>query len=181
MVRLPLTRLLMYADCSYLFALSCLAWWRHQMETFYALVAICAGNSPVPVNSPHKGQWRGALIFSLICVWINGWANNRKAGDLRRYRAHYDAIVMEIQPKVWHYITVSTSCCSYHFRISPISVIQSSTIAPYRKHAYIWYISVTTKKWRSVHWHHDTFDSKLERSFFCNFLEWNPPWFGIYS
>ena len=43
-----------------------------------------------PVNSPHKGQWRGALIFSLICVWINGWLNNGEAGDLRRYRAHYD-------------------------------------------------------------------------------------------
>ena len=39
-----------------------------------------------PVNSPHKGQWRGALMFSIICVWINGWVNNRKAGDLRRYR-----------------------------------------------------------------------------------------------
>ena len=47
-----------------------------------------------PVNSPHKGQWRGALIFSLICAWINGWVNNRKAGDLRRYRAHYGTIVM---------------------------------------------------------------------------------------
>ena len=47
-----------------------------------------------PVNSPHKGQWRGALIFSLIYVWINGWVNNREAGDLRRYRAHYDVIVM---------------------------------------------------------------------------------------
>ena len=47
-----------------------------------------------PVNSPHKGQWRGALIFSLICVRINGWVNNREAGDLRRYRAHYDVSVM---------------------------------------------------------------------------------------
>ena len=47
-----------------------------------------------PVNSPHKGQWRGALMFSLICVWINGWVNNREAGDLRRYRAHYDVTVM---------------------------------------------------------------------------------------
>ena len=47
-----------------------------------------------PVNSPHKGQWRGALIFSLICVCINGWVNNGEAGDLRRYRAHYDVIVM---------------------------------------------------------------------------------------
>ena len=47
-----------------------------------------------PVNSPHKGQWRGALMFSLNWAWINGWINNREAGDLRRYRAHYDVIVM---------------------------------------------------------------------------------------
>ena len=71
-------------------------WWRHQMETFAALLALCAGNSPVPVNSPHKGQWRGALMFSLICVWINGWVNNREAGDLRLYRAHYDVTVMSV-------------------------------------------------------------------------------------
>ena len=49
-----------------------------------------------PVNSPHKGQWHGTLMFSLICAWINGWANNREAGDLRRHRAHYDVIVMYI-------------------------------------------------------------------------------------
>ena len=47
-----------------------------------------------PVNSPHKGQWRGALMFFLICAWINGWVNNREAGDLKRHRAHYDVIVM---------------------------------------------------------------------------------------
>ena len=47
-----------------------------------------------PVNSPHKGRWHRALMFSLICVWIYSWVNNREAGDLRRYRAHYDAIVM---------------------------------------------------------------------------------------
>ena len=49
-----------------------------------------------PVNSPHKGQWRGALMFSLICVWINGWVNNCEAGDLRQssYRTHYDVTEM---------------------------------------------------------------------------------------
>ena len=47
-----------------------------------------------PVNAPHKGQRRGALMFSLICAWINNWVNNRKAGDLRRNHAHYDVIVM---------------------------------------------------------------------------------------
>ena len=47
-----------------------------------------------PVNSPHIGQWPGALMFSLICVWINDWVNSRETGDLRRYRVHYDVIVM---------------------------------------------------------------------------------------
>ena len=46
------------------------------------------------MNSPYKGQWRGALMFSLISAWINGWVNNREAGDLRRHRSHYDVIVM---------------------------------------------------------------------------------------
>ena len=49
------------------------------------------------VNSPHKGQWRGALVFSLICAWMNIWVNNREAGDLRRYRAHYDVTVMFVR------------------------------------------------------------------------------------
>ena len=43
---------------------------------------------------PHKGQWCGALMFSLICAWINGWVNNREAGHLGRHHAHYDVIVM---------------------------------------------------------------------------------------
>ena len=46
------------------------------------------------VNSPHKGQWRGALVFPLICAWINGWVNNRKVGDVRRQCAHYYVTVM---------------------------------------------------------------------------------------
>ena len=44
------------------------------------------------VNSPHKGQWCGALMFSLI--WMNGWVNNGDTGDLRHCRAHYDVTVM---------------------------------------------------------------------------------------
>ena len=69
-----------------------------------------------PVNTPHKGQWRGALMFTLICARINGWVNNREAGDLRRYRAHYDVIVMKwkqsphwpdkcVCPRTWPGIT----------------------------------------------------------------------------
>ena len=42
----------------------------------------------------HKSQWRGALIFSLICVWTNSWANNQDSGDLKRHRAHFDVTVV---------------------------------------------------------------------------------------
>ena len=51
---------------------------------------LCGKTSP----SPHKGQLRGTLVFSLICAWTNRWANNRDDSDLRRHRAHYDANVM---------------------------------------------------------------------------------------
>ena len=47
------------------------------------------------VNSPRKGQWRRALMFSLIYAWTNGWVNNRDDRDLRRHRAHYGVTVME--------------------------------------------------------------------------------------
>ena len=66
------------------------------------------------VNSPHKGQWRGALKFSLICIWINGWVNNYEAGDLRCYHAHYDVIVMvsEIFENEENYNELWSSLCT---------------------------------------------------------------------
>ena len=76
-----------------------------------------------PVNSPHKGQWRGALMFSLICIWINGWVNNHEAGDLRRYHAHYDGTVMFLQYHItqywvmWYWFLPTTHKTSH---ISPI-------------------------------------------------------------
>ena len=66
------------------------SWWRHQKEIFSALLALCAGIDRSPVNSPHKGQWRGALILFLMGAWIHGWVNNREDADLRRHRAHHD-------------------------------------------------------------------------------------------
>ena len=47
-----------------------------------------------PVDSPHKGQWCGALMFSLIDTWTNGWANNQHDSDLRYHHAHYDVTVI---------------------------------------------------------------------------------------
>ena len=61
---------------------------------------LCGGNQRSPVDFPHKGQWRGALMFSLICARINGWLNNREADELKRHRAHHDVIRMHYNPCV---------------------------------------------------------------------------------
>ena len=60
------------------------------METYSVLLAICAANSRSPVNSPHKGQWRGALMFSLICARINGWVNNGEETPSRQLGRHWN-------------------------------------------------------------------------------------------
>ena len=67
------------------------AWWRHQMETFSALLAICAGNSPrkFPEQRPVTRNFDVS-----ICSRINGRVNDGEAGDLRRLLAHYDVTVM---------------------------------------------------------------------------------------
>ena len=67
-----------------------------------------------PLNSPHKGQWRGALMFSVICAWINAWVNNREDGDLKRHRTHYNVTgivcwkhsicILLLHGPIWHYM-----------------------------------------------------------------------------
>ena len=61
---------------------------------FFALLAFVRGSHRWPVDSPHKGQWRGALMFSLMRAWTKGLANNTNASYLRRHRSHYDVTVM---------------------------------------------------------------------------------------
>ena len=68
-----------------------------------------------PVNSPHKGQWREALVFSSICAWINSWVNNREVGYLRCQHAHYDVTVMTLvmsnqYPWCLRYIHTEPAC-----------------------------------------------------------------------
>ena len=75
-------------------------WWCHQMETFSALLAICAGNSPVTSEFPaQKARDAELWCFLWSAPWINGWVNNREAGDLRRHRAHYDVTLMHAVDK----------------------------------------------------------------------------------
>ena len=64
--------------------------WKH----FPSYCPFVRGIHRSPLNSPHKGQWRGALMFSLVYILTKGWANNREAGYLRRHRTHYGVTVM---------------------------------------------------------------------------------------
>ena len=85
--------------------------WKH-FPCYWPLVR---GIHRSPVNSPHKGQWRGALMFSLVWAGMIAWVNNREAGDLRGHRAHYDVILM-----------------SYH-------VLSSGIPAPIRVSGVVWH------------------------------------------
>ena len=85
------------------------------------------------VDSLHKGQWRGALIFSLIRAWTNGWANNRDAGDLRRHGAYYGITVMSLSHKVT--VLLSPLWALLCFKWSDTHT-QRITIYMYKK---IWY------------------------------------------
>ena len=82
----------------------CESWWRRQMEIFSALLAFCAGNSPVPgprwILRTKASDAELLCFLHLICTWINSSVNNPEAGDLRRHRAHCDVSVMNDEPLV---------------------------------------------------------------------------------
>ena len=73
-------------------------WWRHQMETFSALLASCVGNSLVTDEFPTQRPVTGGLMFCLICAWINVWVNNGEAGD---WRQHDVTVMCEYWTPVW--------------------------------------------------------------------------------
>ena len=65
------------------------------METFSMLLAIGAGNSPVPGEFPAQRPGMQSFdVFFDLRLKNNGWVNNREAGDLRRQRAHNDVTVI---------------------------------------------------------------------------------------
>ena len=102
-------------------------WWRHQKETFSALLAICAGNSLVTGEFPAQRPVTRSLMFSLIYAWINGWVNNREAGDLSCHRPHYDVTVMLLS-----YL----NCVSIHeaFNVIDINTVRNDTIPDSKVH-----------------------------------------------
>ena len=81
-------------------------WWRHQMETFSALLALCAGNSPVTGEFPAQRPVTRSFGVFFDLRLTNGWVNNRNVGDLRHHFAHYDVTVMEL--KLHTHITIKS-------------------------------------------------------------------------
>ena len=59
------------------------SWWLHEMETFSVLPALCEGN---PFT---KGQWCGALMFSLMCAWPE-----QMAGQTIKLLVIWDALAL---------------------------------------------------------------------------------------
>ena len=102
-------------------------------RTFSALLALFAGNSPVTSEFPSQRPVTRSFDFFFICARINGWANNRKAGDLGRHSAHYDVSVMCNQHTVCSnelYINWCIPCngqTEYHF-------ISDEFVVKYRSH-----------------------------------------------
>ena len=85
------------------------------MEYFSALLAICAENSPVPGEFPtQRPVTRSFDVFFDLYMGINGWVNNRKAGDLKGHRAHFDVIIMiKLKSSRGQWVNLRTSIWSY--------------------------------------------------------------------
>ena len=57
-------------------------------RNFFRVTGPLCGEITGPGEFPTQRPVTRSFDVSLICVWINGWVNNREAGDLRRHRSH---------------------------------------------------------------------------------------------
>ena len=88
--------------------------WRH----FPSYWPFARGIHRSPVNSPHKGQGRGALMFTLIYAWTNSWVNNRDTDDLKRHPGHYDVTVMKSDKNPEYISWVAQYICNGYQNLS---------------------------------------------------------------
>ena len=118
------------------------------METFSALLALCVGIHLSLVNSSHRGQWRWALMFSLVCAWTNRWVNNQNAGNLRRHRAHCDVTVMlRWIAKAPHFYTVPVSSTVWFRYIKVKFLINIHKIHPIVRGRTVWGVFCEIRVW----------------------------------
>ena len=93
------------------------SWWRHQRKRCPRFWPFVRGIHQWLVDSPRKGEWRRALVSSLICALTNVWVNNWDAGDLKRHNTHYEVPVMFANWIVGHIIT----CIIMHSAIKKLN------------------------------------------------------------
>ena len=81
------------------------SWWRHQMETFFALLALCAGNSPVPGEFPaHRPVTRSFDVFFDMSLYKRlskqwwGWWFQTLSRPLWR---HCNVCSLYVIPRAW--------------------------------------------------------------------------------
>ena len=109
------------------------SWLRHQMETFSALLAICAGNSPVAGEFPVQRPVTRSCDAFFDLRLNTRLRKNGEDWDLRRHSVHYGVTVTIhvhtytlIMARCWKYhgyslwkhINIQTTATEYH---SPIS------------------------------------------------------------
>ena len=103
--------------------------WRCHFPCYWPFVR---GIHRSPVNSPHKGQWHGALLFSLICAlnkrlskqsW--GWWFEMPSRSLWRHCNDYQTILYISYCMYWRHLQA---------RVSGIWTTNNS-------HGFWWYIS----------------------------------------
>ena len=85
--------------CSFLLDVSHLkwrySWWRHQMETFSALLALCGGNPPVTGGYPPQKPVAPSFDIFFHLRLNKRLSKQSRRQCLRRHCAHYDVTVME--------------------------------------------------------------------------------------
>ena len=160
---------------------SALTWWRHQTKTFSTLLALCGGNSPVTGEFSSQRPVTQSFDASLICSWINGWLNNREAGDLRRYHAYDDVTVMDVLPLITGDSSASDDVMSH------IAAMTDDTVGKRRgsmnqniTSLFSWVRLGTSKPWVNVDWilylwHHGT---KIKLWYF--FMSYGPSESGMW-
>ena len=96
-------------------------WWRHQMEIFSGLLALCARNSPATGECPSQRPLTRSFDAFFV-LRLSKRVNNPGAGNLGRHCVHYDVTVIvylfEYSNSIWNLTSCSTSPLPYPQSIS---------------------------------------------------------------
>ena len=81
----------------------------------FRVTGLCEGNSPVTGEFPSQRPVTRSFDVFFDCAWINIWANNDHAGDLKRNCANYDVTLMTKSGNVANFIVTSgtAACLAY--------------------------------------------------------------------